>query len=194
MRRAAICTVSGCARAHWAKGLCSAHYQRVRKHGGVGPASVSTGKGERLSWLRSMVGHIGDECLAWPFCIEANGYGAAEIGRKKMGAHRAMCILAHGDPSDARMQAAHSCGNRSCVNPNHLRWATAAQNINEKRAHGTMPLGEKVHNAKLTRRAVAEAKRMRAGGASYQQIADCLEVNRTTVARACNGETWSHAD
>lgn len=44
---------------------------------------------------------------------------------------RHMCKLKNGDPPTPDHEAAHSCGNgkHGCINPNHLRWATDAENM-----------------------------------------------------------------
>lgn len=35
-------------------------------------------------------------------------------------------------------EAAHSCGNKTCINPRHLRWADHASNMEDAKAHGTL--------------------------------------------------------
>jgi len=61
-----------------------------------------------------------------------------------------MCTLAHGEPPAVDMVAAHRCRSRACVNPGHLRWATALENNDDKAADGTHPKGELNPHAKLT--------------------------------------------
>jgi hypothetical protein len=41
------------------------------------------------------------------------------------------------------MEAAHSCGNRACINARHLRWATHKENEQDKIEHGTKNVGER---------------------------------------------------
>ena len=193
-RRAAnTCTVTGCHRKHWAKGYCSAHYQRVRKGEDLN-TPIEAGKGDRLRWLKAHLEYAGAACLVWPFSSDPSGYGSGYYAGRKIGAHRLMCVLAHGEPPVGNSQAAHSCGNKSCVNPKHLRWATGAQNADDKRRHGTMPYGERVHSSRMTVADVRRAKAMRSDGASYQKISELIGVSRSTVSRACKGETWANAD
>jgi hypothetical protein len=53
-----------------------------------------------------------------------------------------------------------------------------------------LPCGERSGNAKLTVERVAEAIRLCAAGATYTEVARRLGVERTTIRRAVNGETW----
>lgn len=188
------CSVNGCPRTHWAKGYCSPHYQRWRKTGNPGGPKIGTAKGERMVWLRAHAGFLGNECLLWPFSFNPDGYGAAKWGKRtSITAHRAMCRLAHGEPPSSDHHAAHSCGNRACVNPRHIRWATVSENQMDKHSHGRMPVGEAVHSAKLTTRKVRAMKHMRRSGLSYQVIAERFGVARSTATRAIVGDYWRHA-
>lgn len=83
-----------------------------------------------------------DDCLTWPFAVrKSSGYAAHSIrtnGKEKnVDAHRFVCLAAHGLP-DENLDAAHSCGNRLCVNPKHLYWATKKQNLEDAKRHGTL--------------------------------------------------------
>jgi hypothetical protein len=83
-----------------------------------------------------------DDCIAWPFAVrKSSGYGAhstRKAGKKRnYDAHRFVCSEAHGSPPPG-MQAAHSCGNKLCVNPKHLYWATAKENLQDAKRHGTL--------------------------------------------------------
>lgn len=102
-----------------------------------------TGKGRALSWLRDNVNHNGDDCLIWPYHRAKNGYGTIIHPERKSctTAARLMCEYANGQPKTENQHAAHICGNghEGCVNPKHLRWATAKENNADKRLHGTQP-------------------------------------------------------
>ena len=195
MRRAAnnsrCCDVIGCDRPHWSGGLCSAHYQRKRKNGDPGSALIQTGKGERLAWLKLHAETKQTECLQWPFSFDPSGYGAAEYEGKKIGAHRLMCILTKGKPQSTKLHAAHFCGNKWCVNPNHIRWATASENGLDKRLHGRAVCGEKNNMSKLTESIVQSAKIMKKQGHTFTSIARIYNVSRHTIARAIQGKTWN---
>ncbi len=93
------------------------------------------GKGKGLAFLCGLLDYTGDDCVLWPLWCYPNGYGAVAFTGIKY-AHRVMCELAHG-PSPEGHEAAHSCGVRGCVNPNHLSWKTASANQLDRRIHGT---------------------------------------------------------
>lgn len=103
-------------------------------------ASWNKGKSAVLNWLKANVYHQGNECLIWPFSRNWNGYGQLGFRGKMTKAHRAMCILAHGEPPMPGMVAAHSCnnGHLACVHPGHLSWKTPRDNLLDRRAAGTL--------------------------------------------------------
>ena len=67
---------------------------------------------------------------------KTNGYAAYNEGNKNYEAHRYVCQLAHGAPNDTGLQAAHICGERLCINPRYLYWATPMQNAVDRDRHG----------------------------------------------------------
>ena len=84
-----------------------------------------------IARFQTKVKHGDNGCLIWTGYKSPDGYGrfrATRDGRSsaKM-AHRVAWEHAHGAIPDG-MQVDHTCFNRACVNPNHLRLVTNKQN------------------------------------------------------------------
>lgn len=100
-----LCSVSGCCKPHKGNGYCNAHYQRLRKHGY--PMGGGTQRGEPLRFIHEVaLRHTGDECLAWPFSNNSEGYGTLAVDGKTKIASRYVCELSHGAPPTPEHQAA----------------------------------------------------------------------------------------
>lgn len=71
--------------------------------------------------------------MEWMGGVEASGYGVMSYSRRtSRKAHRVAIAVAMGStPTD--MQVDHTCFNRICVNPLHLRLVTPKQNMENKR-------------------------------------------------------------
>lgn len=124
-----------------------------------------------------------DECVLWPHSTNGRGYGQFRAQGKALKAHRAVCSLAHGEPPNgSKSDAAHSCGNRLCINPRHLRWADRSQNMEDSRQHGTMAIGEGHGNAKVTSADIEKMRNLRERGWSQKAIAAIFKVSRSNVS------------
>ena len=90
---------------------------------------------KNIDWLMELMRIETDDCVLWGRGLDAGGY--AQVNSQGTG-HRLVCRIAYGEPPFSRAHAAHSCGVRHCVNPRHLRWATAAENMADKKAQKGM--------------------------------------------------------
>ncbi|UEJ84513.1 HNH endonuclease [Brachybacterium halotolerans subsp. kimchii] len=59
--------------------------------------------------------------------MSPDGYGIVTTGGKSIGAHRLAYLLHHGELPPG-MQVDHTCYNRACIEPAHLRLATRSEN------------------------------------------------------------------
>jgi HNH endonuclease len=139
--------------------------------------------------LRATVGHAGEECLIWPYCLDPTGYGKASVGGISVRASRAMCIFAHGDPPTPKHEHAHSCGNRACINPNHLRWDTKRGNASDRARHGTENRGERHGNARLT---ADDIRSIRSDDRLQKVIAAEYGISATHVSQIKSIKKWGH--
>jgi hypothetical protein len=170
--------------------MCWTHYTRLKRHGDTS----YTRHGEAMRWLESMSNHSTDECLAYPFLINAHGYGQLRNPKEKgsMLASRMMCILAHGNPPHKDSYACHSChkGNQGCVNPRHLYWGDNRSNQMDRVDNGNSNRGSKHANSKLTEAEVLDI-RANLSGKSVVEIALERGLAVSTIYAILSRHIWA---
>lgn len=75
-------------------------------------------------------------CWTWSRSRNKFGYAYAKFGEARVYLHRAALEMAEGRPLGV-LHAHHKCANASCVNPDHLEPATAADNTLEMLARNS---------------------------------------------------------
>lgn len=147
---------------------------------------------EATAFVRDVVAsYRGSSCLLWPYG-KSSGYGTLYIDGKQVHAHRLACEILHGPAPAARPHAAHKCGNRACVNPTHLRWATVKENMADKLIHGTAQRGERHGMVKLAADDVRVIRARLATGEFARMIAKDFNVSPSTIHMIKGGYTWQH--
>ena len=117
------CSFEGCGRKHYARGLCNGHYQQQRSGAPLAPLREHLTFEERV-WSR--VERTGT-CWVWTGEKKPKGYGAIGRDGATLYAHRVVWEMVRG-PIPEGMQLDHRCHEKTCVNPDHLRLVTNAQN------------------------------------------------------------------
>ncbi|MDX0227170.1 hypothetical protein RWA06_04625 [Sinorhizobium meliloti] len=185
-----ICAIDFCGKPALAKGFCSAHYWRFRRHGD--PLAGRTRPGDPMRFIVEVaLPFDGSECLEWPYGKNGHGYGLVLVDGKNKGAHRYLCEISHGLAPTAEHEAAHSCGNGhlGCVNPRHLSWKTPDGNAADKITHGTHNRGSRNNMAKLSEEEVLGILSMK-GEKSQTAIAKIYGVSRNQVSLIHRGKSW----
>lgn len=77
-------------------------------------------------------------CWEWTSTKTTKGYGKFSFKNKSVRAHRHAYEIAKG-PIPEGMFVLHSCDNRLCCNPDHLRIGTALDNFEDAMSRGRMP-------------------------------------------------------
>ena len=142
-----------------------------------------------MQWLNfTALAWQGEDCLFFPYSIGSHGYGQFNDGTRRPAlAHRYVCISTHGVPRYARMHAAHSCGNKTCVNPRHIRWATRSENERDKRGHGRDNAGER-HG--LSRLSLDEVEAIRSAPGLQKEVACKFGISHQHVSDIKGGRRW----
>ena len=131
-------------------------------------------------------------CLVWTGQLDHSGYGAIANSRRSGKVHRLMLALCIGRELSSGEMAIHSCDNRACCNPDHLRVGSAADNAADMANRGRSLRGERSTSARLT---AADVLAIRAAsGVSYAELARTYGVDDSTVAAAAKRRTWKHLD
>lgn len=134
-REMLTCIIDDCSAERIRRGFCNKHYRRYLKYGDADKTSYERAtNGEPLKFLENSLLLETDDCIIWPYGKDGDGYGF--MNGKAV--HREICFRVHGEPVSDANQAAHYCGNCSCVNKRHLRWATRSENMLDKHDHLTM--------------------------------------------------------
>ncbi|HEY1878686.1 MAG TPA: HNH endonuclease signature motif containing protein, partial [Caulobacteraceae bacterium] len=134
--RAKTCQIPACGRPHKAKGLCSAHYQRLR-HGWSLRHSV---KARLVGSTADRLKAYTDEdpltgCHIWMGWRELHGYGRMGVKGRSQMVHRVAWELANGPIPDGKI-VMHTCDNRRCCNPEHLKLGTHGENLRDRLKKG----------------------------------------------------------
>lgn len=108
--------------------------------------------------------------------------------------HR-MVAAAFLGPRPPGMQIAHADGSRTNNVPANLRYATPAENSQDRDRHGNTLRGEHHWRARLTTQAVRELRACWAAGrVNVSALARRFGVSRLTIRRAATGQTWRHVE
>lgn len=190
------CDVADCALHRVVKAFCHKHYARFKQHGDANISLYNLGVGdteEQRFWSRAGLTADIDRCWNWQASLRSNGYGQVTIQGKYAYAHRAAWFYTHGIwPT---MLLLHSCDNRKCVNPNHLREGTQQDNINDAKDRGRLAQGEANGSSKLTTTNVMVIREQFANGKSTpKELGSRFAVTSQSIRNIINRKTWKHVD
>ena len=132
-----------------------------------------------------------NECWPWKGYVTESGYGRTWINDVGYYAHRVIYNLAH--PGEIELKAPkdkkafgflmHTCDNRICCNPAHLRVADIKTNNEDcaKKGRRILPTGEDHHRAVFTNEEIKPAIELRKLGKTARQIGEMMNKKRATI-------------
>lgn len=125
------CPVEGCEKLLKGRTLCVMHYKRKMRSGDTGEAAPRITRYETMDEKFIGLTERRGECVEWLGAKKTSGYGMIYLGDQKIAAHRYAWERANGPIPDGGV-IDHKCFNPPCVNVEHLRVATVAQNCQNK--------------------------------------------------------------
>lgn len=132
--------------------------------------------------------------------INTDGYLAYHIGRKHALAHVLVARAYLPEPQAGQTQVAHKNGSRLLCHWENLRWSTPLENHQDRRIHGTGPIGERNPRAKITAADVryirTEYRRIKtpASGRKVTELEQRFGLHRATILDIAKGRSWTHVD
>jgi hypothetical protein len=130
-----------------------------------------------------------ETCWLWRGAVSSTGYGSYRFHGKTRKAHHVAYILTKGQlpvsgPGSQAFVVMHSCDNRLCVRPDHLRVSTQAENVKDAISKGRVP--HIVGPVRRVRRKFDwdEARAYRNQGVAMQDIAAYFRVGLRAVYKA----------
>lgn len=144
----------------------------------------------KVSFLKSVVRNSREKktnrCIDWPYPVLRSGYGYVWFRYASWSAGRfVLAAFSRQDPKG--LHAAHTCGNRACINPDHLYWATPTENNRDKRADGTQLKGEEIAISKLTEKQVLK---IYSSTEKQYILAKHFSVSESTICNIKKGRAW----
>jgi hypothetical protein len=145
---------------------------------------------EERFWNKVDIGSY-DECWEWQAGLYPDGYGKFRTGSKMERAHRIVYEMNIGKIPEGLL-VIHSCDNRKCVNPGHLRVGTMKDNARDCKERGRMirVYGERCSATKLSAASVAAIREMHAmGGVARKALAQWFNITCQQVGQLILGKS-----
>lgn len=120
-----------------------------------------------------------------------NGYASIFRDGESVLAHRASYEHFKGEIPEG-MIVRHTCHNRICINPNHLRLGTHEDNMRDMTRASRQAKGEDNGNSQLTVDDVIQIKELlKSKQYKQREIAEMFSISRMTVTDINTGRTWA---
>lgn len=127
-------------------------------------------------------------CWLWMGSVGTHGYGVFSFGPRRSGftlaAHRIALAQKLGR---SPTMALHSCDNRACCNPDHLRDGTAADNKLDEVSRGRHAVGERNGRVKLSDAELNELRELWESGWSRTALGERFGLHPMTASRLARG-------
>jgi len=131
-------------------------------------------------------------CWKWLGSLHNDGYAAWNVGGKQVKVHRASYLLNVG-PVPKQRFVVHTCGNRDCVNPDHLKLVDFKGLYQHNLKNGNVARGERNGFATMTAKKVRRVRQLaKTGKYSHRQIGNIVGCHQSNITRIINRTYWGH--
>jgi hypothetical protein len=190
--------VEGCTEPRYARGWCSTHYHRWKRHGDpLAPAQPRGLSNEGRFWAKV---RKTDDCWVWIASRLPDGYGCFWNGEYRPSgaphitrAHR-WAYQQFVGPIAEELEVCHTCDNPACVRPAHLFLGTHYDNMADSSAKGRQGVNKRQRNgrAKVTAEQVAEIRSRSTGRHGEQtELAREYGITQATVSKIIKRQIWA---
>lgn len=126
-------------------------------------------------------------CWNWQDSLDKYGYGQFSVNAKMVKAHRFAYQYYVGSLID-KLELCHTCQNRKCCNPDHLRQDTKSSNMIDM---------VQIGNSHFQKLSVEEVEKIKKElefpyRGQINDLAHFYKVERHTISHIKRGTTWSH--
>lgn len=143
-----------------------------------------------LFWLDVDIRGV-DECWPWRGYTE-QGYGRYFDGVRMRPAHELALSYFTGEARPVELDTCHSCHNRGCCNPRHLRFDVRQGNVDDSVRDDRHARGSRNGKAKINEEIVLVMRERRAAGATGRDLAAQFGVSEGLVNEIVRGRRWRH--
>ena len=167
---------------------------RGTRHGTLAGAPLNlVDSALRRLWAQVEIGRISD-CWIYTGTLKDDGYAQIRLGGdRRPYVHRLVYESLNG-PVSPDLCVMHTCDNRRCVSPWHLRPGTHQDNMRDrdaKRRNGDMR-GERNPAAKITAQTAKEIRRLGETGLKQGEVGRRLGISASIAGLVLRGRTWRH--
>ena len=133
-------------------------------------------------------------CWLWIGAVDSSGYGNFRYKDRYLGAHKVSYLIHKGEVGKGYL-VLHTCDVRCCVNPNHLKLGTHADNMEDRNIKGRQAhlRGTKNGNSKLNEEDVITIFTKYDGKEhTIYTLGREYNVHPSTIHLILKGRNWSH--
>jgi hypothetical protein len=138
------------------------------------------------------------DCWEWTHQTNEKGYGIVRIWERPIKVHRLFFEIFYEHPPD-NLMVLHTCDNRKCCNPEHLKLGTAEDNTKDMLSKGREARGKERYPdrdgtsnpaAKLNWDKVYEIREKSKAGRSGHSLAKEYGVSNCAIYRIIKNKGW----